>query len=245
VVLHREGTWDVNIWSSVRSDYPTLPHSFALGEVVLDVGSHTGAFCKLAAGRGATVIGYEANRENHALASINLAGQPSITLHQTAVWRSDLHGAELVFTPNAHRDNTGGGSVLFATADDHWRVRPAEGGPPVAKKAPLSTHVVPTVALDTILGAVGPVRFLKIDVEGAEFPILLTASRLDLVGAIGGEYHAFTDAQMDALAPAARVGRECYTADLLRRHLEANGFAVVVRPDHDGARKGLFSAHRR
>ncbi|MCU1449409.1 MAG: methyltransferase, FkbM family [Acidimicrobiales bacterium] len=244
MVLLRGGTYDAAIWHAVHDDYPTLPGALTPDDVVLDIGSHTGAFCDLAASRGATVVGYEANRENHALASINLAGRSSVTLHQAAVWRSDVDDTDLLFTPNADGENTGGGSVLFTTAGDHWQVRPAEGAPEDSADAPLSTHTVPAVALDVVLRGLGRVRFLKIDAEGAEFPILLTATRLDLVEAIGGEYHAFTDAQMDALAPPARVGRERYTVDLLRRCLEAAGFAVVVRPDHDGAWKGLFSAER-
>jgi FkbM family methyltransferase len=242
VVLLRDGTYDAAIWYSVHEDYPTLPHSFAPGDVVLDVGSHTGAFCDLAASRGATVIGYEANRENHALATINLVGRPSVTLHQAAVWRSDVDEANLLFTPNADSDNTGGGSVLFTTACDHWQARPPERAPGASAEEPLSTHTVPAVALDAVLRGLGRVRFLKIDVEGAEFPILLTAARLDLVDAIGGEYHAFTDAQMGVLAPSARVGQERYTADLLQHHLEHAGFSVTIVPSVE--RHGLFHAER-
>ena len=90
--LFRHGTFDAAIWDSIEYEYPTLPESVEPDDVVVDVGCHTGAFCDLAARRGATVVGYEANRENYALAAINLRDRTSVTLHHTAVWRSDLTG---------------------------------------------------------------------------------------------------------------------------------------------------------
>jgi FkbM family methyltransferase len=242
VVLLRKGTYDAAIWGSVGHDYPTLPRSFAPGQLVLDVGCHTGALCDLAARRGARVVGYEANRENHALAAVNLAGHPSVTLHLAAVWRSDLPRTQLLFTPNPDGANTGGGSVLFSSAQDHRRSRPDAGPAPGPPDVALSTHPVPAVGLDEVLADVGPVRFLKLDVEGAEFPILLTATRLHQVDAVGGEYHELTDAQMADLAPGARVGRDRYTVGLLRARLFAAGFEVTVEPDGD---RGLFWADRR
>ncbi|HEU5300822.1 MAG TPA: hypothetical protein VFW06_01155, partial [Acidimicrobiia bacterium] len=61
--LVRDCTWDAAIRSTVGHDYPSLPRSFAAGEVLLDVGCHTGGVCELAVRRGATVVGIEANRE--------------------------------------------------------------------------------------------------------------------------------------------------------------------------------------
>jgi FkbM family methyltransferase len=220
-----------------------MPSSFAPGEIVLDVGCHTGAVCNLAAGRGATVVGYEANRANYSLAEFNLARHDSVTLHNAAIWRSDVaEPMQLQFTPNVDSANTGGGCVLFASSADHWTARPSEGVEPAPAEAALSAHAVDAVPLDRVLVELGPVRFLKLDVEGAEFPILLTATRLDLVTAIGGEYHELTDAAMEALAPNARVGEERYSADLLRRHLTDVGFRSTFTSDRNG--RGFFSAER-
>ena len=241
--LLRDGTFDASIWGSVHHDYPMLPPSFAPEEIVLDVGCHTGALCDLAARRGATVVGYEANFENYALAQINLAARGSVTLHHAAIWRSDVgEKTRLVFTPSADSANTGGGSVLFPSGPHHWAARPSEGYEPGPPGAALSAHVVDAVALDDVLRELGRVRFLKIDVEGAEFPILLTARRLDLVDAIDGEYHQFTDAEMALLPSSSRVGDERYSADLLRRRLTAAGFDVALVPDSHG--RGFFSATR-
>jgi FkbM family methyltransferase len=239
----RPGTYDAAIWHSVLRDYPTLPASFSADEIVLDIGSHTGAFCKLAADRGARVVGYEANRENHALARMNLFGSESVSLFLTAVWRSDEVGSQLLYTPAAAPDNTGGGSVLFTTAEDHRKAFPGQSMREISEELRQSSHAVPTKALDEILRTVGPVRFMKIDVEGAEFPILLTASELRWVSEISGEYHDFTDLQMEQLAPSAVVGQERYSANVLSRHLEAAGFRVAFRPAVEG--RGLFEAQRR
>jgi FkbM family methyltransferase len=244
VAILRRRTFDAAIWSSVEREYPALPASFEPGEILLDVGCHTGAVCQLAAGRGATVVGYEANFENYGLAAINLHGMASVSLHHAAVWRSDLTDpGRLLFAPSADAGNTGGGSVLFATVEEYWATHPAEGADRAPPGAALSSHEIDTVALDEILVGLGPVHFLKLDAEGAEFPILLTAARLDMVTTIAGEYHEFTDAEMLSLAPRARVGDERYTADLLRRCLAEAGFdEVQFVPDVLG--RGFFTARR-
>jgi FkbM family methyltransferase len=241
--LFRDDTFDAAIWQAADHDYPTLPNSFSPGEVFLDVGCHTGAVCDVAARRGATVVAYEANRENHVLAKFNLAHHASVTVRHGAIWRSDLGGpTELRFTPNVDGANTGGGSVMFAAQTDHWRARPSEDVEPGPEDPPLSSHPVPAVALDDVLRELGRVRFLKLDAEGAEFPILLTATRLDLVDAIAGEYHEVSDEVMSLLAPAARVGDLRYSADLLRGRLRDAGFTTRFVSDVRG--RGFFSGER-
>ncbi|MEY2565957.1 MAG: hypothetical protein QOE35_486 [Actinomycetota bacterium] len=238
----RRGTFDEAIWMEVANEYSNLPAAFAPGEIVLDVGCHTGALCDLAARRGATVVGYEASQENYALAVMNLRGHASVRLHNSAVWRSDLRtDAALLFTPSADTANTGGGSVLYGSAEAHHAARPGEGHPSPSGVT-LGSHPVRTVALDDVLTELGGVRYLKVDVEGAEFPILLTAARLDLVTAIGGEYHEFTDEQMAAIDPGARVGDERYSLELLLGRLRLEGFAVDHAPDRKG--RGHFTAER-
>jgi FkbM family methyltransferase len=243
VTYCRRDTYDASILHSVEFEYPSLPDSLNRDDIVLDIGSHIGAFCLLAADRGATVMGYEANKENHALANLNLMHRESVSLHQAAVWRSDQAGSSLLFTPSAAPDNTGGGSVLFRSSDEHWKTIPLDALVEIPLEMRLSTHSVPTVALDAVLRDVGAVRFLKIDVEGAEFPILLTATELRHVSHIAGEFHAFTEAQMERLAPEAVVGQERYTGDLLCRYLESVGFEVAITGTFES--RGLFEASRR
>ena len=241
--LFRDGTLDAAIWQGVEADYPSLPAAFAPGEIVLDIGCHTGAVSDLAARRGATVVGYEANHENYVLAKFNLARHGSVTVRHRAVWRSDLDApTELVFTPSADRGNTGGGSVLFDSEAEHWRVHPREFADPDPGELPLHRDTVAAVALDDLLVELGRVRFLKLDVEGSEFPILLTATRLELVDAIAGEYHEVSEADMALLAPGARVGPDRYSAEVLRRRLRTAGFTTKFVSTHHG--RGTFSAER-
>jgi FkbM family methyltransferase len=243
VTYYRRDTYDASILHSVEGEYASLPDSLTREDTVLDIGSHIGAFCRLAADRGARVVGYEANRENHALANLNLMHRESVSLHQAAVWRSDQPGSSLLFTPSAAPDNTGGGSVLFQSEDEHWQTIPLSTTVEIPAEMRLSTHAVPTVALDVVLREIGPVRFMKIDVEGAEFPILLTATELRNISVIAGEFHAFTEPQMKRLAPEALVGQEPYTGDLLCRHLNAVGFDAAVTATYKS--RGLFEAYRR
>ena len=243
----RRNTLDHVIWQSVAGEYPATPRSFAAADLVLDIGCHTGAFCALAARRGASVVGYEAGQANYALACINTTQLASVRIRWAAVWRSDRAPGRLRFVPFPEPANTGGGSVLFTDPNQHRRhallwgltaaaatdSAPADPGP----------HDVPSVGLDAILGELGRVRVLKLDIEGAEFPVLATATMLHRVDLIVGEYHEFTEAQMDNLAPEARVGPDRYGGELLLRILASAGFAATLRPV--SPRDGQFTAVRR
>jgi hypothetical protein len=115
---------------------------------------------------GATVVGYEANRENYWLGLINLKDFRSVTLHQTAVWRSDVDlGRPLLFTPSANSGNTGGGSVMFSSPEAHWSAIPSEEWETPLAASVLTSHSVDPVALDDVLTAYGAVRVLKLDVK--------------------------------------------------------------------------------
>jgi hypothetical protein len=131
---------------------------------------------------------------------------------------------------------------MFSSEEAHWLARPREEPEAPSGVESLSSHSVDPIALDDVLTAHGPARVLKLDVEGAEFPILLTSSRLDLVDAVVGEYHEFTDDAMAALSPDSVVGTEAYTAHLLFRCLRSAGFQVRALPGRNG--RGLFAAER-
>ena len=85
---------------------------------------------------------------------------------------------------------------------------------------------------------------LKIDCEGAEFPILLTSRRLGDIDRIVGEYH-----ELRALPPAhARVpGVEEFSLQILTSALESAGYAVATEPQASGpfGELGLFFADRK
>jgi FkbM family methyltransferase len=246
-VFVRKGTYDEWIPHSVDSDYADAPQRFAEGDLVLDVGCHIGSFALLAAGRGARVVGYEANHQNYALCSVNLRSEPRASVRHAAVWRSDVAAGSALFVPNVDGRNTGGGAVMFASAADAGAVQLARGEQarelPGVTNGPRS-HAVPTIGLDAVIEELGRVRLLKLDAEGAEFPILLTATRLGDVELIVGEYHTVLPDEMALLAPAARVGDRAYSRELLGETLEAAGFDVAFSALHDTPERGLFTARR-
>jgi FkbM family methyltransferase len=244
--LLRRDTFDAAIWSGVAHEYPAVPTRFAPGDLVLDVGCHTGAFCALAAERGARVLGYEASRANYGLACINTAPWPDVRIRWGAVWRSDRPPGRLRLVPFPDARNTGGASVMFASGERYRRHAELGGfhrdaGGPVATGAP-AEHEVPAVPLDAVLDEVGAVRLLKIDAEGAEYPILATARRLAQVDMIVGEYHEFSREQLDLIAAEARVPLDRYDGPSLAALLEDAGFGVIMAPPAEG--HGLFAAAR-
>lgn len=242
----RQNTFDAAIAGTVVNDY-RLPERFAPGDVVLDLGCHIGAFAVRAAERGARVVGYEASRANCALARMNTAHLESVEVRWGAVWRSDVEAGSLRLTPHPEEENTGGASVLFPDSRSHRRFFDAPSTGAAARRissqpGPVPAHAVPAVSLDAVLRELGHVRLLKIDVEGAEFPILLTAEELGRVDEIVGEIHEMTEAQMARLPAGARVGRFTYDRQRLQSRLGEAGFAVCSRDNQPPY--GLFWARR-
>lgn len=236
----RRNTFDEAIVDTVIADYG-LPPRFGDGDVVLDLGCHIGAFAIRAANRGARVVGYEASRENYALARMNTMAFPGIEVRWAAVWRSDVETKELQLTPSPDQENTGGASVVFpdeASYREFLGRSPAEPGDGRPHGHPVS-HKVPTVSLDDILRALGRVRLLKIDVEGAELPILLTSRELARIDEIVGEIHEMTPVQRKLVVPGARVGQLPDDRESLRSCLAASGFTVGFDPQSD-----IFTAWR-
>jgi FkbM family methyltransferase len=248
----RDNTIDRMIFNGVvLYDEYRLPPRFAPDVVVIDVGAHTGSFALAAASRGCeNVCSVEPDRENCQIASANLREyieKGIVRLVRGAAWRSDPNDDELRFDgyhpfPKSYAGmegivNTGNGSVIWG-----------EGEP------------VPKLALDEIVDSVTNrgekrVRLIKLDCEGAEWPILLTSRRLHLIDTICGEFHElggrFLEISEDRRSkePIFRTGRRAkYTIDTLERFLNDAGFEVT----HDRHRRptgaleglGLFFATR-
>jgi FkbM family methyltransferase len=233
----REGTADQAIVASVieQNEY-RLPEQFAPDDIIIDVGAHIGAFSYAALLRGAGAVwAIEADAENCRMAERNLAAAieaGSTTLLHAAVWRSDSEDEQLYhggYSSSGGVINTGGGGVI-------WQ---REGAP------------VPAIGLDRIImaatdGGRRRVRLLKIDCEGAEWPILLTATRLDLVDEIAGEFHEIGGLYDSHTPPFSIAGYERFTIELLQRYLAGQGFHVSGRrhstADGRPAHMGLFWA---
>ena len=229
-----------------------LPPRFSPDDLVLDVGAHIGSFAYAVVTRGGQhVLSVEPDRLNCSLAAEHLKpyiDQGHVRLVEGAAWRSDPNDDALRFDgyhafPRSFAGmegvlNTGNGSVLWGL------------GEPVAK-----------FAFDDLVDAMtdGParrIRLVKLDCEGAEWPILLTSRRLDAIDEIVGEFHeiggTFLEISEDR-PPQTQIFTSDrivhFTIDELVRFLEAEGFDVSyrrhVRPDGAVEGLGLFFASRR
>lgn len=182
----RPGTLDQSIFDGVVAlDEYRLPDRFAPDDVVVDVGAHIGSFAYAVVSRGGKhVWSIEPDRTNCARAAEHLrpyVDQGHVRLLHAAVWRSDPNDDELRFDgyhafPQSYPGmegilNTGDGSVVWGL------------GEPVAK---IAFDDVVDLATDS---GERRVRLLKLDCEGAEWPIVLTSRRLHLIDEIVGEFH--------------------------------------------------------
>lgn len=206
-----------------------LPNRFMADDIVIDIGAHVGAFSYAVLNRGAgKVYSYEAHPANHAIAFHNVSKfGDRVICRNLAVWRSDEPDRILYndVLQGLDQPNTGGISVLWNN----------EGVP------------VQSVSLDELLREASeefkkPVRLLKLDCEGAEYPILFTSSHLEIVREICGEYHKIPP---DEVPARAQVGsrRDQFNGAGLRQHLEAQGFSVELEPHSETV--GVFHARRR
>ncbi|MFO0843735.1 MAG: FkbM family methyltransferase [Gemmataceae bacterium] len=184
-----------------------LPDRFEEGAVVLDVGAHIGSFALAALRRGAAVVHcVEPDAENFALLAHNLSPYADrVRLRHAAAWRSDVKAGRLSLRNPLAARNTGAHQVVTVEGE--------EG--------------VEAVAFDELIDRAAPggrVRLVKMDCEGAEWPILLTSRRLDRVDALCGEYH------LGPLPAAFGVPGQTFNVELLERVLTDRGFAVRTEP---------------
>jgi FkbM family methyltransferase len=247
----RIGTLDRAIFSAVVefNEY-RLPDTFTPGDIVIDVGAHIGAFAEAVLSRGCRkLFCIEPDQTNCEIAATHLRqyiDNGHVQLVWGAAWRSDCNTDELLFDgyhpfPKSFIGmegiiNTGNGSVIWG------------GGEPVAK-----------MAFDDIVDCVTEcgkrVRLLKLDCEGAEWPILFTSQRLDLIDEICGEFHEiggeFLEISEDRptktpIFSLGNIGK--LTVGVLIRYLQDAGFTVVHhrhrRPTGAVEGLGLFFAKR-
>lgn len=135
-------------------------------DIVIDIGANIGSFVKRAHLMGSREIyGFEPSAYYLEAAKANVGDLEGVRLFQQAVVRSDEKRKAQYFHD--------GGMGTFVDHGD----------------------AVESASLDEILEELGPVRFLKIDAEGAEYPVLMTSKRLHLVQEIAGEFHLGNFAQ--------------------------------------------------
>lgn len=227
----RPESWDYGIARSVLLDNEyRLPDTFDANDLIIDIGAHIGAFSHACLRRGAgRVIAFEPEPANFSLAMENLAPfAEAIDLRAEAVWRSDRPSEPLHLRSASERLNTGGHRVVSDRGQAH-RVR--------------------AVSLDDVLSRLARrVSLLKIDCEGGEYPILLTASRLDLVEAIVGEFHRLGPGSVhgDVDESMRADGFDLLDERVLISHLSTQGFDVdIARCEEKSPDHSLFFARRR
>lgn len=202
-------------YSVVVNDEYKLP-GFAPTDVVIDIGGHIGSVSWLAHARGSRAVWcFEPNAWHYEALVENVAGLEGVHPQHMAIVRGDA-----------------GRASAYNYAADTWTVMRGHG------------TEVPSISLDEILAQTGPVRLIKTDCEGSEFPILYTCKRLDLVQMIVGEYHPMRNpldygAELADLPPC--------TMPALAEFLREQGFTVTYdadNPNEPETSLGRFAAHR-
>lgn len=191
-------TWEFDIFKECYIGNEYGLETLNPEDIVIDLGVHIGSFSMLAHHKGSRNIhGYEVSESNYNLALKNTASLSGINIYKNAVWRSDDDRKTVNFDTNIVDWNTGMGII-----GDSPRTGSVE---------------VDCVKFDNVLDKFNSVRFLKIDVEGSEYPILYTSKQLYKIKEISGEYHNFK---------GSINGYGCNGYEL-RRFLEDQGFIVT------------------
>ena len=84
---------------------------------------------------------------------------------------------------------------------------------------------------------------LKIDCEGAEYPILFTTTQLNYIEEICGEYHVVPPQIMPERAKVKGMADE-FDGHALKKFLEAAGWSVQIETTAQGNQLGQFRATR-
>ncbi len=169
-VWFRPDTQDMLAYQEVVVDNEyRLPDRFEPRDLVVDVGAHVGTFALACLARGAERMKcYEPAVDNFHLLMRNTFADRGVDIRHAAVWAAGAYARSRL---TLHRQE--GPSTAMHT------VSKLPGGGPA----------VTAVSIDDALTE--PVRLLKLDCEGAEFPILMTARWLDRCREIVGEIHYY------------------------------------------------------
>ncbi len=128
------------------------------GDVALDLGANQGAFTRRLAATGATVHAFEPNPHLAQALSDEFGGRANVTVHAAAIGPED--GRAFLHFVDEYEGGTAGSESSSLVFQD-WRMRPGRG------------VEVPVVGLPGFIRGLGaPVRLIKMDIEGAEWPLL-------------------------------------------------------------------------
>jgi FkbM family methyltransferase len=177
--LFRQKTFDKSIWGAVveKNEYQLCDLSAA--DVVMDLGCHVGTFSYLAWLKGCRkIFSYEMDAENYKMAVHNLKPY-NVYIEKCAVIGWDQIPGKIRYKENKFTSeeeiglrNTGG---YYLANDGEYEVETRYFDDLVDKVLNASIN--------------GKIKALKIDVEGAEWPILFSSKKLHVFDSVLGEYH--------------------------------------------------------
>jgi FkbM family methyltransferase len=203
---YQEGTTDLKRFGIIatRNEY-RLPDTFEPEDVILDVGGNHGTFTHACHQRGAgRIVSVEPHPDNLVILRHNC---PYSEIHEVALWSEE------------NRDKL--------TLIDHSTTNTGDARLGVGGMA------VTVEGFDTFVHRVRgdqPIRFLKLDCEGAEIPILMTSQRLRQVQEIACEVHTEAS-QWDMIIKA------------IRGRLSDEGFSIITEVEQFKG-QGLIFAKR-
>lgn len=217
----RPDTYDQFIYDSVVESNEYEIKNLLEDDIIIDIGSHIGCFLYICAQKGAknNLYGYEVDKSNFEQCKKNMKDKNiACQIHNQAVWRSDIDDQHKLFF-SGYGYNNGTGNVLWPEHND---------------------NEISWISLDDILLKFNKIRLLKMDIEGAEYPVLFTCKQLHKVEEIIGEFHALQKEYPDF----AIVNGYNNTIDDLVRYLEYNLFDVQIQWNSDGL-TGFFKARKK
>jgi len=183
--------------------------------IVVDIGAHIGSFTIACLQRNAKyVFAYEAHPENYEIAKENVferGGFKNVELYNMAVWSSEQDSPSEL-SMGSLTQNTGQNAVSVIA----------------------NTFTVPTISLDDIVFYITNKQYrqidlLKIDCEGAEYPILYSTTSLRSFRNIMGEYHELHPNHEFINTEDIHF---LYNRDGLKNFLKINGFMTKFEHIH-------------
>lgn len=155
------------------------------GDVVIDAGAHIGEYTRQFAARGARVYAFEPHPAAYAALALRARTLPNVTCVNKALW-DEAGSAQLYFHQRGRSLEWADSASLMACK----RNIDAE-----------SFVTVETVRLADVIADIGRVRFLKMDIEGAEYRVLadlVASGRHRQIDFIAVETHERSPALLDA-----------------------------------------------
>ncbi len=186
--------------------------------------------------------------EDFARLQQRFAGLSGCKLAAQALFRSDLAPLPEHLWHSGPMQRGNSGNLLFGGRrfDVSRQMFLDDAGRSVPLSRPLRRSAraqrVTVTPLDDVLRHHGAVRLLRLDLQGGEFPVLLTSRELRRVEQIEGQLNELGVAACAQLVPEARLPWSSWTAALFVEQLELRGFRVVLRPQ--AMHRWSFSARR-